>query len=120
MTRGRILIVDEDPAIRESVQKMLQLDGYEAQEAVSCRGAVQSFDAVAHFVQEAAAPVALVLENPVDDEKKHRQLNGLGQKLLRQRVAGANIPVLIRGETGASSRPGFTATGRAAKSAFWT
>ena len=45
MTRGRILIVDADAAIRENLQNMLQIDGYEATEAASCRVAIQSFDA---------------------------------------------------------------------------
>ena len=45
MTRGHILIVDADAAIRENLQKMLQIDGYEATEAASCRVAIQSFEA---------------------------------------------------------------------------
>ena len=59
MARGRILIVDADAAIRENVQKMLQIDGYEAQEAASCRAAIQSF--------EASRPDALVVAARLPD-----------------------------------------------------
>jgi DNA-binding NtrC family response regulator len=59
MTRGRILIVDADAAIRENLQKMLQIDGYEAPEAVSCRLAIQSF--------EASRPDALVVAARLPD-----------------------------------------------------
>ena len=59
MTRGRILIVDADAEIRENLQKMLQLDGYEAPEAASCRVAIQSF--------EASRPDALVVAARLPD-----------------------------------------------------
>jgi DNA-binding NtrC family response regulator len=174
MTRGRILIVDADAEIREDVQKMLRIDGYEAQEAASCRAAIQSFEAsrpdalvvaarlpdgtaldiLAHVkradagvacvvlaryeeldvavqaIQEGAEqfltkPVQLpafllvvdrVLENQrnrrrrlQDEAREAREEidpflgSSPAMRLLReraQRVAGANIPVLIRGETG--------------------
>ncbi len=59
ITKGRILIVDADAAIRENVQKMLQIDGYEVQEAASCRVAIQSF--------EASRPDALVVAARLPD-----------------------------------------------------
>ena len=59
MTRGRILIVDADATIREDLQKMLQLDGYEAPDAASCSVAIQSF--------EASKPDALVVAARLSD-----------------------------------------------------
>jgi len=59
MTRGRILIVDADASVRENLQKMLQIDGYETQEAASCRGAIESF--------EASRPDALVVAARLPD-----------------------------------------------------
>ncbi len=174
MTRGRILIVDADAAIRESLRIVLQIDGYETQEAASCRVAIQSFEAsrpdtlvvaarlpdgnaleiLAHVkradafvpcvvlakyeeldvavqaIQEGAEqfltkPVQLpafllvvdrVLENQRNRRRRlrdeAREARGeidpfLGAspaiRLLRdrtQRVADANVPVLIHGETG--------------------
>jgi DNA-binding NtrC family response regulator len=174
MTRGRILIVDADAAIRENLQKMLQIDGYEAPEAASCRVAIQSFEAsrpdalvvaarlpdgtaldiLAHVkradagvacivlaryeeldvavqaIQEGAEqfltkPVQLpalllvvdrVLENQRNRRRRLRDEARVARgeidpfrgsspaiRLLcdrAQRVAGANIPVLIHGETG--------------------
>jgi DNA-binding NtrC family response regulator len=174
MTRGRILIVDADAAIRENLQNMLQIDGYEVPEAASCRAAIQSFeesrpdalvvaarlsdgtalDVLAHVkradagvpcvvlaryeeldvavqaIQEGAEqfltkPVQLptfllvvdrVLENQrnrrrrLQDEAREARggIDPFGGsspaiRLLReraQRVAGANVPVLIHGETG--------------------
>src|SRR4249920_1758169 len=44
MARGRILIVYADAATRENLQRMLQIDGYEAPEAASCRAAIQAFE----------------------------------------------------------------------------
>ena len=174
MTRGRILIVDADAAIRESLQKMLQIDGYEAPEAASCRAAIQSYEAsrpdalvvaarlsdgtaldiLAHVkradagvpcvvlaryeeldvavqaIQEGAEqfltkpvqlPVLLLVVDRVLENQRNRRRRlqdetreARGEidpfrgsspaiRLLRdraQRVAGANIPVLIHGETG--------------------
>jgi DNA-binding NtrC family response regulator len=174
MTKGRILIVDADAAVRENVLNMLRMDGYEVQEAESCRAAIQSFetsrpdalvvagrlpdgnalDLLAHVkradaevacvvlatyeeldlavqaIQEGAEqfltkPVQLpafllvvdrVLENQRNRRRRLRdEARGargeidpfLGAspaiRLLRERserVAGANVPVLIRGETG--------------------
>ncbi|MGE5717543.1 MAG: sigma-54-dependent transcriptional regulator [Acidobacteriota bacterium] len=59
MTKGRILVVDADAAIRENLQNMLQIDGYEAPEAASCRAAIQSF--------EASRPDALVVAGRLPD-----------------------------------------------------
>ncbi|MCM3877651.1 MAG: sigma-54 dependent transcriptional regulator [Thermoanaerobaculia bacterium] len=174
MTRGRILIVDADASIRENVQKMLRIDGYEAQEAASCRVAIQSFEAsrpdalvvaarlpdgtaldiLAHVkradagvpcvvlaryeeldvavqaIQEGAeqfltkpvqlAVFLLVVDRVLENQRNRRRrlqtearearaeidpFRGPSPaiRLLRdraQRVAGANIPVFIRGETG--------------------
>ncbi len=64
MTRGRILIVDADAAIRENLKRMLQIDGYEAAEAGSCSAAFQSFEASRPdaFVVAARLPDGTALE----------------------------------------------------------
>jgi DNA-binding NtrC family response regulator len=174
MTRGRVLIVEADAAIRENVQKMLQIDGYEVQEAASCCVAIQSFEAsrpdalvvaarlpdgtaldiLAHVkradagvacvvlaryeeldvavqaIQEGAEqfltkPVQLpafllVVDRVLENQRNRRrrlqdEARGAREEIdpfrssspamhllceRAQRVAGANIPVLIRGETG--------------------
>ena len=174
MTRGRILIVDADAATRENLQKMLQIDGYEATEAASCRAAIQSFevsrpdafvvaarlpdgtalDILAHIkradagvacvvlaryeeldvavqaIQEGAEqfltkPVQvpaflLVVDRVLENQRNRRRRlqdeareargemdpfrgSSPAVRVLRdraQRVAGANVPVLIHGETG--------------------
>ncbi|MCA1581691.1 MAG: sigma-54 dependent transcriptional regulator [Acidobacteria bacterium] len=41
----RVLLVDADAALRESLQRVLQIDGYEAAEAASSRVALESFRA---------------------------------------------------------------------------
>jgi DNA-binding NtrC family response regulator len=174
VTRGRILIVDADAAIRENLKNMLQIDGYEAQEAASCRAAIQSFEAsrpdalvvaarlpdgtaldLLAYVKRTDARVAcvvlaryeeldvavqalqegaeqfltkpvqlpaflLVVDRVLENQRNRRRRlqdearGARGEidpfrgsspaiRLLReraQRVAGANVPVLIRGETG--------------------
>ncbi|MEP7132286.1 MAG: sigma-54 dependent transcriptional regulator [Acidobacteriota bacterium] len=41
--KARVLLVDADAALRENLQRVLQIDGYEASEAASCAVAVESF-----------------------------------------------------------------------------
>jgi DNA-binding NtrC family response regulator len=43
MTKGRILLVDHDAAVRESLQRVLQIDGYDVAEAASCRIGLEVF-----------------------------------------------------------------------------
>ena len=76
----RILVVDDEPAVRASLQRALRLDGYEVALAVDGRGAL---DAVAD-----APPDALVLDvlMPAPD--------GL-EVCRRLRAAGDRTPVLM-------------------------
>jgi DNA-binding NtrC family response regulator len=174
MTRGRILIVDAEAAICDHLQKMLEMDGYDASGAASCRAAIQSFEAsrpdalvvaarlpdgtvldVLAHVKKADAGVAcvvlaryeeldvavqaiqegaeqfltkpvqlpaflLVVDRVLENQRNRRRrlqdeargargeidpfrgsspaIRLLGDRA--QRVAGANVPVLIHGETG--------------------
>ncbi len=174
MTKGRILVVEADDAIRENVRNMLRIDGYDVQEAASCRVALQSFetsrpdalvvaarlpdgsaleilahakradagvgcvvlaryeelDVAVQALQEGAeqfltkpvqlAAFLLVVDRVLENQRNRRRRlrdearGARGEidpfrgsspaiRLLHdraQRVAGANVPVLIRGETG--------------------
>ena len=42
-TKGRILLVEDDATIRETLRRVLEIDGYEIAEAASCRVAAESF-----------------------------------------------------------------------------
>ena len=53
--KARVLLVDADAALRESLQRVLQIDGYEASEAASCRVAIESFRAARPDVTVLAA-----------------------------------------------------------------
>ena len=57
------------------------------------------------FVPEPAAAIALILQNPIDHEKQGRELNRLGQELLRpflDRLSG-DVQVFISGENDAGN-----------------
>ena len=53
--KARVLLVDADAALRENLQRVLQIDGYEASEAASCRVAIESFRAARPDVTVLAA-----------------------------------------------------------------
>jgi DNA-binding NtrC family response regulator len=42
MSKGRILVVEPEPSVREGLQRVLEVDGYEVSEAVSRRVAIDS------------------------------------------------------------------------------
>lgn len=46
MSKGRVLLVEPDAAVRENLARVLQIDGYEVAEAASRAAAVESFHAV--------------------------------------------------------------------------
>ena len=78
----RILVVDDEPAVRESLRRALQLEGYEVALATDGRDALEQLDS------HADDPDAIVLDVAMPD------VDGL-QVCRTLRRAGSRIPVLM-------------------------
>src|SRR5664280_1294061 len=95
---GPRLSVDEDRDVRAG--DTLRPIAEEADRSARAAEGIDLPPRLARFVLKAAAAIALVLENPIDDEKKRRQLHGLGQKLLRSFLDRLNrhVELFVPGE----------------------
>jgi two-component system response regulator MprA len=76
----RVLVVDDDRAVRDALRRVLTLDGYDVQ---SADGGVEAIDAVAH-----AVPDAVVLDVGMPD------LDGI-EVCERLRRLGNRVPILM-------------------------
>src|SRR5438876_9204774 len=82
MASVRIMVVDDEPAVRESLRRALQLEGYDVELAADGAEALHRLD------RNGAEPDALVLDVLMPN------VDGL-EVCRRQRRRGSSVPVLM-------------------------